>query len=138
MEVAQAWQVLVDLQALPDDLRRCCEVPEPPAGHRIGLARGIDGDHVIAELCGAVVLLAIDEVLVHFIGDDRDALVCCVFHNRLDRFFALDRAGRVAGRVQDKDLRLVHQFFGLLDIDMEGLCQRDADRLPPARVASDA
>ena len=95
-------------------------VAETPAGHRVGLGEAVDGDGQVVEILaergdGDVLGLAIDELFVNLVGKDDDVLLERDFTEGAEFLLGVNRAGRVAGRVDDDHLGgRGHGFLELL------------------------
>ena len=101
------------------DLLRRGSVAQTPAGHRIGLGEAVDGDGVIVDILAQgsdadVLIAAIDQLLIDFVGQDDDAFTDGDVGQCGEFFAGIDGAGRVAGGVQDDHLR--HRGHGVLEL----------------------
>ena len=95
-------------------------IAQPPAGHRIGLGKPVDGDRQVAQFVaqrgdGNVLSAVVHQLFVDLIGQDHDVLASRDFADFPQFLFGVNRASRVAGRVEDDHFGgRGHRLFELL------------------------
>ena len=93
-----------------DQRLRAGRVADAPAGHGVGLGDAVHGQRALVELGlhlgeGDELEVAVDQVLVHVVGQDPDVRVAQQHvRDRLHLGARVGRAGRVGGRVEDQPL----------------------------------
>ena len=101
-----------------------CQIAKAPSCHGIRFAEAVDRDCEVigfwrdrgnADMLSTIV----GEFFVNFVGKDEDVLFSCYFGKGLEFFAGVDRAGRVAWRVDDNHLRpWRHRVFEILGRDL--------------------